>query len=63
MIAEFIKQERKKRGLTQTALAKIAGIKNINTISRIENGKVKPSAATLQKFSKAFKIKVEKFYI
>lgn len=45
-LAEALRRARKARGLTQTALAEIAGIR-AHHISRIESGAVKPNIDTL----------------
>ncbi|QDY70456.1 helix-turn-helix domain-containing protein [Qingshengfaniella alkalisoli] len=45
-LAEALRHARKVRGLTQTALAKVAGIR-AHHISRIESGAVKPNIDTL----------------
>ena len=38
MIGQFLRDERKRRGMSQLALAGIAGV-NKNTIANVENGK------------------------
>ena len=38
MIGQFIKHERNRRGMSQLALAGLAGV-NKNTIANVENGK------------------------
>ena len=57
MIAEKIslkiKFEREKRGLSQEALALMAGISR-SAIWKIESGKVSPTLETLEKIAKAF---------
>lgn len=60
MIWENVKEARRKRGLTLSILAKLAGL-NLNTINRIEKGR-NPSPTSLKKLSEALGIKIEKFY-
>lgn len=56
----MLKEERKKRGLTQEALAKLSNL-NKDTISRIERGK-EPGSIALLKLSEALKIDTKKLY-
>lgn len=60
MIWEKLREARKKRGLTLSALAKLTGL-NLNTISRIERGR-QPSPTSLKKISEALKLKINTFY-
>ncbi len=52
-----LKALRRKQGLTQTALAKKAGISR-EYLARLEIGKQDPTLATLTKLAKALKVKV-----
>lgn len=51
-IAHNLKQVRLKKGLTQAALAKKAGM-NSNYYAKIERSEIKPSVSTLEKIIKA----------
>jgi transcriptional regulator with XRE-family HTH domain len=52
-IGEEIKRLRKEYDISQSKLAKAAGL-NINTVSRIERGITKMDLTTLSKLMKAF---------
>ena len=58
-MGKVIKGMREKRGLTQEALAKAAGITRVY-VAKIEAGEKVPSIPTLQKLAKALKVKVGK---
>lgn len=58
-IGEYIKKLREDRGLSLNMLAIKAGVSNA-TISHIENGRNKPSLATLQLLAKALNTDVDK---
>ena len=60
MLGDFLRNERKKRHLTQTKLAKISGIDQ-TTISKIELNKNLMKVPTMLKLSKALNIPVENF--
>ena len=53
-IARDIIQERRELGLTQTQLAKLAGIRQ-ETLSRLESGKHRPNERTVERIEAAFK--------
>ena len=53
-----IKVMRSKMGLTQTALAKLAGVSQ-SLIAKIENGKVDPSYSAVQRIFSAFENRAE----
>jgi DNA-binding XRE family transcriptional regulator len=53
-IARDIMQERRELGLTQTQLAKLAGIRQ-ETLSRLESGKHRPKERTVERIEAAFK--------
>jgi transcriptional regulator with XRE-family HTH domain len=58
-IKETIKQQRKKIGISQDKLSKIAGVA-YNTIVKIESGENKnPTIETLRKIAKALEINVD----
>ena len=52
-----IKRLRERRGLTQAALAKAAGVHRVY-VAQIEGQTKVPSIATLEKLAKALKVKV-----
>ena len=56
--AERIKQLRKKKGISQSELAALIGVKN-NTVSTWERGTRKPDFAALQLLSEYFEISLE----
>lgn len=56
VLAETIFQFRSKQGLSQQALADIAGIDR-KTVNRIENGHFSPSIDTLVRLGDAFRLK------
>ncbi len=56
-----IKEMRKKAYLTQAELAELTGISD-GYISRLETGKVMPTADTLWKIAKAIGCKVDDLY-
>ncbi len=55
-IARDIIRERRKLGLTQVQLAKLAGIRQ-ETLSRLESGKHKPNVRTVERIEAALKQK------
>jgi transcriptional regulator with XRE-family HTH domain len=55
-IASRIKQIRHRKSLTQVEVAKKAGI-STNYYARLERGEVKPSVETLEKITRALKVK------
>ena len=57
-IADRIKQLRKKKGVSQSQLAKAIGVKN-NTVSTWERGTRKPDFAALQLLSEYFEVSFE----
>ncbi|MGD7017947.1 helix-turn-helix domain-containing protein [Bacillus altitudinis] len=57
----LIKETRKKRGLSQTSLGSISGF-SASYISRIENGKVKPSVDAIEKLAECLGVKVRIFF-
>ena len=57
-IAKTINQQRKKVGISQDKLSKIAGVA-YNTIVKIESGKNKnPTIETLRKIAKALEVNI-----
>ena len=58
---EEIKKLRKKRHLTQEALASKAGI-SVDFLSLIERGKSAPSFKNLEKLSSALEVKIKKLF-
>ena len=60
-ISSVITQKRTKLGLSQDALAKLAGI-SAPQMSNIEQGKNKPTSITLYKLSKALECDFEELY-
>lgn len=61
MLVPKIKECRKKAYLTQQQLAEMTGM-NDGYISRLETGKVMPTADTLWKIAKAIGCKVDDLY-
>ncbi|GGM94265.1 hypothetical protein GCM10010967_29360 [Dyadobacter beijingensis] len=59
-IAEKIRTLRKSKGLSQEALAEMAGI-NLRTLQRIENGDTIPRGETLRLLAQALGVEVETF--
>jgi DNA-binding XRE family transcriptional regulator len=55
-IARDIVRERRELGLTQTELAKLAGIRQ-ETLSRLESGKHKPNVRTVERIEAALRRK------
>jgi transcriptional regulator with XRE-family HTH domain len=55
-IGGMVKTLRQKRGLTQEALAKAAGVTRVY-VAKIEAGEKIPSIPTLRKLAKALKVK------
>jgi DNA-binding XRE family transcriptional regulator len=53
-IARTVIRQRSEAGLTQKALAEMAGIR-VETLNRIEKGKVTPDTATIAKIDRALK--------
>lgn len=59
MLAENIKRSRKRKGLTQEKLARLADISN-NTLVKIEMGMAKePTITTIQKLADALGISID----
>ncbi len=59
-IAKNIRKNRKKIGISQDKLSKLADVSH-NTIIKIESGSIKnPTIRTVQKIAKAFNISVDK---
>lgn len=59
MLAENIKKIRKKKGLTQEKLARLADISN-NTLVKIEMGMAKePTITTITKIADALKVSID----
>lgn len=56
-----IKEIRKSKGLTQPQLGSLIN-KDYQDISRLENGKVNPSAFYIWQISKALKVAIEDIY-
>ncbi|MBW3466612.1 helix-turn-helix transcriptional regulator [Arthrospiribacter ruber] len=56
-----IKKFRKKKGLTQPQLGALIN-KDYQDVSRVENGKVIPSAYYIWQVSKALEIPIEEFF-
>lgn len=52
-IARKIIQQRAESGLSQTELAKLAGIR-VETLCRIETGNMTPSVATIERIERGF---------
>jgi len=57
-IGERIRKLREEKGIDQTELAEISGIKN-ETISRIELNKTKPKIEYLEKISTIFNVSID----
>lgn len=57
----FIKEIRKKKGITQIELAEIIGIDQ-STLSRYENGKRKVDIKTAQKIAIAFEVSLDELF-
>jgi len=60
-IGRIIHLMRKEKGMRQSELALLAGLKQPN-LSRIENGLVTPRPATLQRIAQALAVEVDVFY-
>lgn len=58
--SEQLKILRKKKGITSTALAKLAGISQ-STVAQIERGRNEPSFQVLQKICDVLGISIEEF--
>jgi transcriptional regulator with XRE-family HTH domain len=58
-VAMRIKQLRKKRGMSQAALAEAAGISR-TYLARLETSRQDPTLSTLEKIAKALKVKTGK---
>ena len=56
-LAKRLKELRAKRGLTQAALAKRAGV-TLSYIGRLEIGRHDPQLSTLKKLAKALKVPI-----
>ena len=61
MLGKRIKEIRKSKGLTQPQLGALIN-KDYQDISRLENGKVNPSAFYIWQISNALNVPVEEFY-
>ena len=55
-IAKRLKEIRLKKGLTQSDVAKLAGL-NSNFYAKVERGEAKPSVETIKKISEGLKVK------
>ena len=60
-IGRIIHLMRKEKGMRQSELALLTGLKQPN-LSRIENGLVSPRQGTLEKIAKALGVEVQVFY-
>src|SRR5579862_4431549 len=60
-IGRIIHLMRKEKGMRQSELALLTGLKQPN-LSRIENGLVSPRQATLEKIAKALGVEVQVFF-
>jgi len=60
-IGRIIHLMRKEKGMRQSELALLTGLKQPN-LSRIENGLVSPRQVTLEKIAKALGVEVQEFY-
>src|SRR5476649_852938 len=60
-IGRIIHLMRKEKGMRQSELALLAGLKQPN-LSRIENGLVTPRQVTLQRIAQALSVDVQEFY-
>lgn len=58
-IAKAIRNARERKGLSQTEVAKKAGITR-NTVARIERGEQEPTFATVKKIAKVLDIDISK---
>jgi transcriptional regulator with XRE-family HTH domain len=59
-IARKVRQERKKREISQDKLAKLAGVA-YNTIVKIESGESSnPTVGTMKKIAKALQVQLDK---
>ncbi len=59
MLSENVKRSRKRRGLTQEKLARLADISN-NTLVKIEIGMAKePTITTIQKLAEALDVSID----
>lgn len=56
-----IRELRKKKNLSQTKLAKLAGISN-TFLSDVEVGRTNPSLVTLKKISEALEVDIKEFF-
>ena len=61
LLGERIKEERKKRGLTQEKLAGLSGVSN-NFISYIESGNKNASLKTIKKIADVFQISLSDLF-
>jgi len=57
----LLRQWRERRGLTLHALAERAGVSYV-TITRIENGRMSPTVAMLEKLAAALDISLREFF-
>lgn len=60
-LANRIRQERERLGLTQAALAEVVGVSR-KTINTVENGIFTPSALLALKLAKALSVPVENLF-
>jgi putative transcriptional regulator len=60
-LANRIRQERERVGLTQAALAEVVGVSR-KTINTVENGIFTPSALLALKLAKALSVPVEELF-
>lgn len=59
MIGENIKKARKKKGISQDKLSKLAEV-TLTTLTKIESGvNINPTVKTIQKIAKALNVKVD----
>lgn len=60
-VGRRIRDLRTERGISLRSLAEKSGL-NVNTISRIENGKISPSLNSIQQIAEAFNLPVNTFF-
>jgi putative transcriptional regulator len=60
-LANSIKAERERAGLTQAALAELVGVSR-KTVNTVENGVFTPSATLAIKLAKALNVPVEQLF-
>ncbi len=61
LLGSRLRDLRQERGLTQRALARLAGV-SPNAVSLIERDEISPSVATLQRFATALNVKMSYFF-